>query len=67
MLDVIYQGEGAAMPDLIGGRMQAMFGVMPASLGYHQIRQAARAGGDQREAPGTFAGRSGHGGISAGL
>ncbi len=34
MLDVIYQGEGAAMPDLIGGRVQAMFGVMPASLGY---------------------------------
>jgi tripartite-type tricarboxylate transporter receptor subunit TctC len=34
MLDVIYQGEGAAMPDLLGGRTQAMFGVMPASLGY---------------------------------
>jgi tripartite-type tricarboxylate transporter receptor subunit TctC len=34
MVDVIYQGEGAAMPDLIGGRVQAMFGVMPASLGY---------------------------------
>jgi tripartite-type tricarboxylate transporter receptor subunit TctC len=34
MVDVIYQGEAAAMPDLIGGRMQAMFGVMPASLGY---------------------------------
>jgi tripartite-type tricarboxylate transporter receptor subunit TctC len=34
MVDVIYQGEGAAMPDLVGGRVQAMFGVMPASLGY---------------------------------
>jgi tripartite-type tricarboxylate transporter receptor subunit TctC len=34
MLDVIYQGEGAAMPDLLGGQVQAMFGVMPASLGY---------------------------------
>jgi tripartite-type tricarboxylate transporter receptor subunit TctC len=34
MVDVIYQGEGAAMPDLIGGRVQSMFGVMPASLGY---------------------------------
>src|SRR5580693_542882 len=34
LVDVIYQGEGAAMPDLIGGRVQAMFGVMPASLGY---------------------------------
>jgi tripartite-type tricarboxylate transporter receptor subunit TctC len=34
MLDVHYQGEGAAMPDLLGGQVQAMFGVMPASLGY---------------------------------
>jgi tripartite-type tricarboxylate transporter receptor subunit TctC len=34
LLDVIYQGEAAAMPDLVGGRVQAMFGVMPASLGY---------------------------------
>ncbi len=34
LIDVIYQGEAAAMPDLIGGRVQAMFGVMPASLGY---------------------------------
>jgi tripartite-type tricarboxylate transporter receptor subunit TctC len=34
MLDVIYQGEGAAMPDLLSGQVQAMFGVMPASLGY---------------------------------
>jgi len=34
MVDVLYQGEAAAMPDLIGGRVQAMFGVMPASLGY---------------------------------
>jgi tripartite-type tricarboxylate transporter receptor subunit TctC len=34
MLDVIYQGEGAAMPDLLGGQVQAMFGVLPASLGY---------------------------------
>ena len=34
MVDVIYTGEGAAMPDLLGGRTQAMFGVMPASLGY---------------------------------
>jgi tripartite-type tricarboxylate transporter receptor subunit TctC len=34
MLDVHYQGEGAAMPDLLSGQVQAMFGVMPASLGY---------------------------------
>jgi tripartite-type tricarboxylate transporter receptor subunit TctC len=34
MLDVNYQGESGAMPDLLGGQVQAMFGVMPASLGY---------------------------------
>jgi tripartite-type tricarboxylate transporter receptor subunit TctC len=32
--DVAYQGEAAAMPDLLSGQVQAMFGVMPASLGY---------------------------------
>jgi tripartite-type tricarboxylate transporter receptor subunit TctC len=31
---VSYQGEAAAIPDLISGQVQVMFGVMPASLGY---------------------------------
>jgi tripartite-type tricarboxylate transporter receptor subunit TctC len=31
---VPYRGESAAMPDLLSGQMQVMFGVMPASLGY---------------------------------
>src|SRR5262245_59357159 len=34
MLHVPYRGEGLALPDLISGQLQAMFGVMPASLGY---------------------------------
>lgn len=34
MVDVIYQGEAAAMPDLLSGQDQVLFGVMPASLGY---------------------------------
>jgi len=34
LVDVIYPGEGAAMPDLLSGQVQAMFGVMPAALGY---------------------------------
>jgi tripartite-type tricarboxylate transporter receptor subunit TctC len=34
LITVPYRGEAAAMPDLLSGRVQAMFGVMPASLGY---------------------------------
>ncbi len=34
LAEVIYQGEAAAMPDLVSGQVQVMFGVMPASLGY---------------------------------
>jgi len=34
MVDVNYQGEAQAMPDLLSGQVQVLFGVMPASLGY---------------------------------
>ena len=34
MVDVPYQGEALALPDLISGEVQVMFGVMPSSLGY---------------------------------
>jgi tripartite-type tricarboxylate transporter receptor subunit TctC len=34
MTHVPYRGEGLALPDLIAGQIQVMFGVMPASLGY---------------------------------
>jgi tripartite-type tricarboxylate transporter receptor subunit TctC len=34
LIHVPYRGESAAMPDLLSGQMQVMFGVMPASLGY---------------------------------
>jgi tripartite-type tricarboxylate transporter receptor subunit TctC len=34
MADVNYQGEAPAIPDLISGQVQVMFGVMPSSLGY---------------------------------
>jgi tripartite-type tricarboxylate transporter receptor subunit TctC len=34
IVSVTYQGESVALPDLFSGRMQIMFGVVPASLGY---------------------------------
>jgi tripartite-type tricarboxylate transporter receptor subunit TctC len=52
MLDVNYQGEAAAMPDLLSGQVQAMFGVMPASLGYiksGQLRALAVTSKERQE------------------
>lgn len=34
VVSVTYQGESLAIPDLLSGQMQIMFGVLPASLGY---------------------------------
>src|SRR5262249_37290073 len=34
MVHVPYRSEALALPDLIAGQVQIMFGVMPASLGY---------------------------------
>jgi tripartite-type tricarboxylate transporter receptor subunit TctC len=39
MIHVPYRGEGLALPDLISGQVQVMFGVMPASLGYIRAGQ----------------------------
>jgi tripartite-type tricarboxylate transporter receptor subunit TctC len=34
LVHVPYRSEGVALPDLLGGQVQVLFGVMPASLGY---------------------------------
>jgi len=34
LVHVPYRSEGLALPDLLAGQMQLLFGVMPASLGY---------------------------------
>jgi tripartite-type tricarboxylate transporter receptor subunit TctC len=34
LVSVTYQGESPAIPDLLSGQMQIMFGVLPASLGH---------------------------------
>jgi tripartite-type tricarboxylate transporter receptor subunit TctC len=34
MIHVPYRSEALALPDLLAGQVQIMFGVMPASLGY---------------------------------
>ena len=67
LVDVIYQGEAAAMPDLIGGQRAGDVRRHAGVARLHQIRQAARARGHEPQAPGAVAGRAGHGGIPARL
>src|SRR5262245_34514259 len=39
IVHVPYRGEALALPDLISGQVQLLFGVMPASLGYIRARK----------------------------
>jgi len=55
------------MPDLIGGQVQAAFTPILPIGGVHQSGQAARAGGDRRDALGVIAGHSRCGGVRPGL
>ena len=53
LVHVPYRGEGLALPDLIGGQVQVMFGVMPASLGYiraGKLRALAVTSANRQEA-----------------
>ena len=52
MLHVPYRGVAPALTDLLSGQVQVMFRAPAASIEYVRSRQAARAGGDHRDALG---------------
>ena len=59
--------RGPALNDLLAGQVQIMFGTVSAVDRAHQGRQAARAGGDHRDALGGAAGHSDRGRLPARL
>ena len=66
MVHVPYRGEGAALPDLIGGQLQLMFATITSSIGY--IRAGTlRARCDRRHARGGAAGSPDRRRLRAGL
>ena len=50
MVTVHYRGDGPAIPDLIGGRIQVMFGSVVTWIEQIKAGQGACIGGDQRDA-----------------
>ena len=67
MVHVPYRGAAPALTDLLGGQVQVMFDRPALVDRVHQGRQAARAGGDHRDALGGAAGHSDRGRFRAGL
>ena len=67
MVHVPYRGGAPALTDLLGGQVQVMFASHGRVDRVHQGRQAARAGGDHRDALGGAAGHPDRGRFRAGL
>ena len=67
MVHVPYRGAAPALTDLLGGQVQVTFANLALVDRVHQGRQAARAGGDHRDALGGAAGHPDRGRVRAGL
>ena len=67
MVHVPYRGGAPALTDLLGGQVQVMFDPIAASIEHIRAGNAARAGGDHRDALGGAAGHSDRGRFRAGL
>ena len=46
LVHVPYRGDAPALVDMVGGQMQVMFDLVPASIGFIKAGKLARAGGD---------------------
>ena len=67
MVHVPYRGVAPALTDLLGGQVQVTFVHHALVDRVHQGRQAARAGGDHRDALGGATGHPDRGRVRAGL
>ena len=67
MVHVPYRGVAPALTDLLGGQVQVLFANPAQSIRVHQGRQAARSGGNHRDALGGAARHPDRGRVRSGL